>query len=74
ELAEIEKPAIPIVLVMSGVNPGLEAQFIQYLRSLSPEDAANAVEKLASQAEERILAAAEAQRSVAHQAGAGQAM
>lgn len=71
ELAEIEKPAIPIVLVMSGVNPGLEAQFIQYLRSLSPEDAAGAVEKLASQAEERILAAAEAQRSAAH---AGHAM
>lgn len=69
ELAEIEKPAIPIVLVMSGVNPGLEAQFIQYLRSLSPEDAAAAVEKLASQAEERILAAAEAQRSAAHAAG-----
>lgn len=65
ELAEIEKPAIPIVLVMSGVNPGLEAQFIQYLRSLSPEDASNAVEKLASQAEERILAQAEAQRSAA---------
>jgi hypothetical protein len=63
ELAEIEKPAIPIVLVMSGVNPGLEPEFIQYLRSLSPEDAAAAVEKLASQAEERILAQAEAQRS-----------
>lgn len=65
ELAEIEKPAIPIVLVMSGVNPGLEPQFIQYLRSLSPEDASNAVEKLASQAEERILAQAEAQRAAA---------
>lgn len=65
ELAEIEKPAIPIVLVMSGVNPGLEPQFIQYLRSLSPEEASNAVEKLASQAEERILAQAEAQRAAA---------
>lgn len=70
ELAEIEKPAIPIVLVLSGVNPGLEAQFIQYLRSLSPPDAASAVEKLASQAEERILAAADAGAVAAHRAQA----
>ncbi|AKT39445.1 hypothetical protein [Chondromyces crocatus] len=73
ELAEIEKPAIPIVLVMSGVNPGLEAEFIQYLRSLSPADAAGAVEKLAAQAEERILASAEAQRTAAHAAAAAAA-
>lgn len=60
ELAEVEKPAIPIVLVLSGVNPGLEAEFIQFFRSLPPFDAATTVEKLASQAEERILAAADA--------------
>lgn len=60
ELAEVEKPAIPIVLALSGVQPGLEAEFIQYFRSLPPAEAAEAVEKLASQAEERILAAAEA--------------
>ncbi|AUX41087.1 alanine/arginine/proline-rich membrane protein [Sorangium cellulosum] len=60
ELAEVEKPAIPIVLALSGVKPGLEPEFIQFLRSLPPADAAAAVEKLASQAEERILAAADA--------------
>ena len=58
ELAEIEKPAIPIVLVLSGVNPGLEAPFIKFFTGLSPVDAAGTVEKLAAQAEERILAAA----------------
>jgi hypothetical protein len=60
ELAEIEKPAIPIVLVLSGVNPGLEGEFIKFFNGLSPADAATTVEKLASQAEERILAAADA--------------
>ncbi len=60
ELAEIEKPAIPIVLVLSGVNPGLEAQFMKFFGGLSSTDAATTVEKLASQAEERILAAADA--------------
>jgi hypothetical protein len=60
ELAEIEKPAIPIVLVLSGVNPGLEAQFVKFFNALSPAEAATTVEKLASQAEERILAAADA--------------
>ncbi len=60
ELAEIEKPAIPIVLVLSGVNPGLEAAFIKFFNGLSAADAATTVEKLASQAEERILAAADA--------------
>lgn len=69
ELSEIEKPAIPIVLVLSGVNQGLEAQFIQYLRALSVPDAATAVEKLASQAEERILAAADADAAAAAQRG-----
>jgi len=60
ELAEIEKPAIPLVLVLSGINPGLEAEFINFFNALSPADAASTVEKLASQAEERILAAADA--------------
>ena len=66
ELAEVEKPAIPIVLVLSGVKPGLEPEFIQFLRSLPPADAAAAVEKLASQAEERILAAADAGTAFTH--------
>lgn len=66
ELADVEKPAIPIVLVLSGVKPGLEPEFIQFLRSLPPADAAAAVEKLASQAEERILAAADAGAALHH--------
>jgi hypothetical protein len=60
ELAEIEKPAIPIVLVLSGINAGLEAAFVKFFSGLSAADAATTVEKLASQAEERILAAADA--------------
>lgn len=60
ELADIEKPAIPVVLVLSGVNPGLEGPFIKFFTGLSEGDAASTVEKLASQAEERILAAADA--------------
>jgi hypothetical protein len=60
ELADVEKPAIPIVLVLSGVNPGLEGPFISFFNGLSPSDAALTVEKLAAQAEERILAAADA--------------
>ncbi len=62
ELAEIEKPTTPIVLVLSTVNLGLEPQFLQFFKGLSPEDAAMTVEKLAAQAEERILAAADANR------------
>ncbi len=60
ELSEVEKPAIPIVLVLSGVNPGLEGPFITFFNGLSPLDAALTVEKLAAQAEEKILAAADA--------------
>jgi len=60
ELADVEKPAIPIVLVLSGVNHGLEAPFITFFNGLSPADAALTVEKLAAQAEEKILAAADA--------------
>ena len=62
ELAEIEKPTTPIVLVLSTVNPGLEPQFLQFFKGLSVEDAATTVEKLAAQAEEKILAAADANR------------
>jgi hypothetical protein len=60
ELADVEKPAIPIVLVLSGVNPGLEGPFISFFSALSQDDAALTVEKLAAQAEEKILAAADA--------------
>jgi hypothetical protein len=60
ELADVEKPAIPIVLVLSGVNPGLEGNFIAFFTGLSQGDAALTVEKLAAQAEEKILAAADA--------------
>lgn len=61
-LAEIEKPAVPIVLVLSTVKPGMEDEFLDFFLKLSPNEAANAVEKLASQAEEQILIAADAQR------------
>jgi hypothetical protein len=60
ELADIEKPGIPIVLALSSVNTGLESQFLSFFNELPPADAAATVEKLASQAEERILAAADA--------------
>ncbi len=68
ELADIEKPAIPIVLVLSGVNPGLEGPFIKFFTGLSEPDAASTVEKLAAQAEERILAAADAGAAARQQA------
>jgi hypothetical protein len=60
ELGEVEKPTIPIVLVLSGVNAGLESQFLDFFEGLGPGDAAATVDRLAAQAEERILAAAEA--------------
>jgi hypothetical protein len=60
ELAEIEKPTIPMILVLSGVKPGLEAAFLTFFSGLSDMDAANTVEKLATQSEERILAIADA--------------
>jgi len=60
ELGEVEKPTIPIVLVLSGVNAGLEPQFLEFFEGLGPGDAAATVDRLAAQAEERILAAAEA--------------
>ncbi len=60
-LADIEKPAVPIVLVLSTIQPGAEEEFLSFFLKLSPTEAANAVEKLANQAEEQILIAADAQ-------------
>lgn len=71
ELADIEKPGIPIVLALSSVNTGLEAQFLSFFNELPQADAAATVEKLAAQAEERILAAADA-GAVAMQPPSGQ--
>lgn len=71
ELADIEKPAIPIVLVLSGVNAGLEGPFIKFFTGLSDTDAATTVEKLAAQAEERILAAADGAAAARQAAAAG---
>ncbi len=61
-LADIEKPTIHVGLVLNGVSPGVESPFLQFFGDLSPEDAAQTVEKLAAQSEERILAQAEAAR------------
>lgn len=60
DLGDTEKPALPIVLILSGINPGLETQFMDFFDALGPNEASETVEKLAMQAEERILAAAEA--------------
>ncbi len=68
ELAEIEKPAAPIVLVLSAVHVGREAEFWGFFANLSPPEQANTVLQLASQAEEQILAAAEATNSMPPQA------
>ncbi len=64
ELGDIEKPTIPVALVLGGVTPGLEKQFLRYFEALPVADAATVVQKLAAQAEEQILAAADA---AAHQ-------
>jgi hypothetical protein len=68
ELAEIEKPAAPIVLVLSAVHVGREAEFWGFFANLSPPEQANTVMQLASQAEEQILAQAEATNSMPPQA------
>jgi hypothetical protein len=60
DLGDTEKPTLPIVLILSGINPGLETQFMDFFEALGPNEASETVEKLAMQAEERILAAAEA--------------
>lgn len=61
ELAELEKPAIPIVLVLGGVRQGLESSFLDFLNGLPPSEAAATIERLAAREEEQILMAAEAQ-------------
>ncbi len=60
ELGDIEKPTIPVALVLGGVTKGLEKQFLRYFEALPVADAATVVQKLAAQAEEQILAAADA--------------
>lgn len=61
ELSELEKPAIPIVLVLGGVRQGLEASFLDFLNGLPPSESAATIERLAAREEEQILMAAEAQ-------------
>lgn len=61
-LAEIEKPVVPIVLVLRGVKEGGEDEFLEFFLKLSPSEASSAVEKLAAAAEEEILIAADAAR------------
>lgn len=61
ELSDVEKPTVPIVLVLSSVRGGHETEFLDAFLRLPPPEAAQAVEKLAAEAEERILAAADAQ-------------
>ncbi len=61
-LAEIEKPVVPIVLVLRGVKEGSENEFLDFFLKLSPSEASSAVEKLAAAAEEEILIAADAAR------------
>lgn len=60
ELGDVEKPTIPVALVLGGVSAGLEKQFLRYFEALPIGDAAVWVQKLATQAEEQILAAADA--------------
>lgn len=66
ELADLEKPAIPIVLVLGGVRQGLEGNFLDFLNGLPPSEAASTIEKLAAREEEQILMAAEAQAFPGH--------
>lgn len=61
ELSDVEKPTVPIVLVLSSIQRGQETTFLDAFLRLTPPDAAQAVEKLAAEAEERILVAADAQ-------------
>src|SRR5690606_1748276 len=61
EIADLEKPSIPIVLVLGGVRQGSEANFLEFLNGLAPNEAAATIERLAAREEEQILMAAEAQ-------------
>ncbi len=70
ELAELEKPAIPIVLVLGGVRQGLEGSFLDFLNGLPPSESAATIERLAAREEEQILMAAEAQAYPASGGGA----
>jgi hypothetical protein len=72
ELGDIEKPTIPVALVLGGVTPGLEKQFLRYFEALPVADAATVVQKLAAQAEEQILAAADASNQSQSWDGGGQ--
>ena len=61
ELSDVEKPTVPVVLVLSSIRGGQETEFLDAFLRLSAPEAAQAVEKLAVEAEERILVAADAQ-------------
>lgn len=65
ELSEVEKPTVPIVLVLSSIETGREAEFLDAFLQLPKEAQRESVEKLAQQAEERILVAADAQAAQA---------
>ncbi len=71
ELGDVEKPTIPVALVLGGVSPGLEKQFLRYFEALPIGDAAVWVQKLATQAEEQILAAADAAAQAQYGGGPG---
>lgn len=71
ELGDVEKPTIPAALVLGGVTPGLEKQFLRYFEALPIGDAAVWVQKLATQAEEQILAAADAAAQAQFAGGGG---
>ena len=64
ELSDVEKPTVPIILALSSVQRGRETEFLDAFMRLSPQESAMAVEKLAAEAEERILVAADAQAGV----------
>ncbi len=61
ELSDVEKPTVPVVLVLSSIRGGQETEFLDAFLRLSAPEAGEAVEKLAAEAEERILVAADAQ-------------
>lgn len=65
ELSEVEKPTVPIVLVLSAIETGRESEFLDAFLQLPKEQQRESVEKLAQQAEERILVAADAQAAQA---------
>ncbi len=60
ELAEVEKPTVPIVLVLETIAKDREDEFLEAFLALTQEQQAENVEKMAQQAEERILVAADA--------------